>query len=98
MTKQYYIAYIHSDKKKYRKPITGEVLTANNREYGYIKVNGEYNITDLKTGLKITKFDEYIKSKQAAINYIKQFDITVIDDKMLLKMENDFNNYPILEE
>jgi hypothetical protein len=95
MKKEYYILGYFDHRTRTKKLITGDVLTTNNREYGFIKENGEYNITDINTGLKITPHDVHIKSKQAAIDYIKQFQIEVIDLHSLRKMEEQFINTPI---
>jgi hypothetical protein len=101
----YFIVYrpYKNTKTIYKKPIYGNVLTVNNRQYGFIKDRElnekekptEYTLTDIKTGLAIINDSQHIKTAQEAIDFINKFDISVIKPEQLKKFENSLIDYPI---
>lgn len=88
MTKQYF-----GRAKHYKKPITGTIIEYNSRTYGIHKESGEWTIIDILTGLKINNYKVDTRTKQKAIDYIKNFDITQYE-KSLKEFETVFNALP----
>jgi hypothetical protein len=88
MTKQYFIRA-----KLYKKPVTGTIIEHNGRTYGIHKEYGEWTVTDILTGLKLNTYKVDTRTKQKAIDYIQNFDITQYKDS-LKEFETAFNSLP----
>lgn len=88
MAEQYFIRAKH-----YKKPVNGTIINHNGRLYGMQKCFSEWVITDILTGLRVDNYTVDTRTKQKAIDYIKNFDITKYEN-ILKDAEAIFNKLP----